>query len=302
MAKGPQAPAPPIYQAPPAYQMPQFQAPAAYTAPPDPNSVIPGVLSPNQVMNQGASVESQLPSWLQLNNNPMAPDQLGQYQDNYYQQNISPAIEQMRANLGINGQSSSSFGGAALGQLAGQGQMDKFNAGLNFAQQLFGNQVQGRQSYFSGGPSVSQNQNQADVSRGQNVFAGQQQNANMQNQYNLDSADMANGFQSNAYQGLNNYNQGANQNQNSFAMGNYGNQLGLYGQQMQNSANKTMGLGMLGLGATKLLGGGLGALYNMGSSPNFATGQGSGKGYFGTMGKVQPGSAGSFGGSSIPFA
>ncbi len=151
-------------------------------------------------MAQGQQIEKMLPQWLQLFKDPMNPQGLQQYQQNYYAQNVAPQLAQQESNLYNNGQAYGSFGGGMLGQEAAQGNFDTYQAGLAYAQQLFGDQVAGRQSYFSGGPAVAQQQNQLDVNRGLGVAGLQTQNAGQQNNYNLGTNQTLNGFNQQNYQ------------------------------------------------------------------------------------------------------
>lgn len=195
----------------------------------------------------------------------MSPAGLQQYQDNYYQQNINPAIQQARADAYQNGQQWGSFGGAAVGQLAAQGQLDKYNAGLNYSQQLFNNQVQGRQSYFAGGPNVAATQNAADVARGTNVAQLQAGNANALNSYNLSNNNAANDFSLQSAGQRNNYAFSGAQMANNFGTTQYQNQLQAYNLQNQQAANRTQGLLGLGQGAASLLGGPIGGMLGAGA-------------------------------------
>lgn len=182
----------------------------------------------------------------------MSSDLLGQYGEDYYKRNIMPAIEAEKARIGLNGQQYGTPAWAMLGQMASQGQFDKFQASLGFGQQLFNNQLQGRQSYFSGGPRIAQEQNASDVNRGLGVANLLQQGANSENNYNLSTAQMANNFNLSNSQGLNNYNMNANQGMNNFGLNNYGNQMSQYNTDQQNSANRwysglSLGSGIAGL-------------------------------------------------------
>jgi len=190
----------------------------------------------------------------------MNPQLLGQYGDNYFNQNVAPVMAALQSKLTQNGQQYGSFGGAALGQAAAQGAQDKFGAGLGFAQQLFGNQLQGRTSYFNGGPRVASEQNQMDVNRGLVVARLQQQGAYAQNNYNMNSAGMQNNFNMNNSNAMNNYNMGNAGMRNNYGLNNYGNQMQQYNQQKENSFNK--GYGALGIakGPFGLASGGMGYL------------------------------------------
>lgn len=119
-----------------------------------------------------------------------------------------------------------------------QGQLAKFQAGLENQQQQFGNTLAGRQSYFSGGPRIAAEQNSADVSRGLGVSQIQTGQARDQNSYNLS----------------------ANQGQNSFALDSFANAMKAYDQARQLAASRSQGLLSLGSGLGGLVGKGLGML------------------------------------------
>jgi hypothetical protein len=224
----------------------------------------------------------------------MHPGLLAQYGDNFWQQNVAPGIAQLQQKLTQNGQQYGSFGGAALGQAAAQGAQNKFGAGLNFAQQLFGNQLQGRQSYFNGGPRVSAEQNQADVSRGLQVAGLQQQGANAENNYNMQNAGMANNFNLNNAQSMNQYNMNNAGMMNNFGLNNFSNQMQNYGMQAQQQQNRATGFGQLALGGMKALGAGVGY---MNGNPGATLGSTLGNigGFFG-LGSPGGGSGGGLGG------
>lgn len=215
--------------------LPMYVPPAPYVAAPDPQQTVPKVLNASEVMQQGLEAEKLLPQWLQLNNDPMNPADRAQYESNYYQQYVNPLIEQAKADIYSNGQSYGSYGGALIGQMGAQGQLDKYSAGLNYAQQLYNNALSGRQSLFSGGPGVAQTQNQIDVKRGYDLAGIQNKNAEIQNNYNLGSAQM-----------LNNY-----------GLGNYQNAFNLY--KYQQDQNKQRSQNLLG-GPQTLLSGAFGLI------------------------------------------
>ncbi|MBY0545819.1 MAG: hypothetical protein K2W95_00870 [Candidatus Obscuribacterales bacterium] len=185
----------------------------------------------------------------------MDPAGRTQYEDDFYAQYIAPAVAQAQANAYTDGQSRGSYGGAMVGQLQAQGQLSKRQSGLDYANNLFQNQLAGRQSYFAGGPGIAQQQNQLDVNRGLGVAQMQQNNANAQNQYNL----------------------GANQDQNQFAMGLYPSTLDLYKFQQGQKAQKAYTLGssatgLLGSFAGTALGGRLGGAIGGGIGSLFGGG------------------------------
>lgn len=235
-------------------QTPIYVPPAPYVAPPDPQSVVPPVMSTGQIVGAGVTTENQLASkknpglnWLSLNNlnGGMNPEGLAKYEANYDQTENQPAIKALSNSVYNNGQAYGSYGGAAVGAATAQGALNKYQAGLDYAQQLYNNVLQGRSSFFAGGPAIAMNQNALDVQRGLGVAGLQSQNTGMQNNYNLGAAGMQNGF-----------------NQQ-----NFGNQMQLYAQQQQAAQNRAMGIGGLitgGLGlAGNLFTGGGGGLTNL---------------------------------------
>lgn len=154
-------------------------------------------------MKQTAKMESMLPGWLQLSQtNPLDPAGRQQYEDNFQQQYINPAVAQAQAQAGADGQTYGSYAGAQIGQLQAQGQLAKSQSGLDYAQQYYNDQLQGRQSYYSGAPPIIQQQNALDVNRGLNLAQMDQSQNQYQNSYNL----------------------GTNQALNQFALSNFGNQ------------------------------------------------------------------------------
>lgn len=153
------------------------------------------------------------------------------YATYYYQNQINPLIEQAKAAVAKNGGSYGSYGGARIGQIEAQGQMDKYQAGLAAAQQVFNNKIQGRESYFNGAPKIVQTQNALDVQRGLGVAGIQSQNYDSQNDFNQGIF----GIQSNNNNEHNNFNRGI-----------YDSQLDYKAQQSANRANAFAGGGLLG--------------------------------------------------------
>lgn len=225
------APSPPIYIPPP-------PAPQAVT-PPDPQTVVPQVLNASQITTQGLEAERLLPEFLQLREDPLSPEVLKRYEDNYYSQYVNPQVKAAEAQVGNNGQLYSSFGGGLVGQIRSQGELDKFNAGLSASQQAYNNLLQGRTSLFSGGIGLAQDQNNADVSRGLGVAGLQSQNAGNLNSFNS---------------GIYGTQVSANGYQNQFNQANYKNQLALKAEQDNLRTNQFLGIGQLGLGAAKFVG------------------------------------------------
>lgn len=229
-------------KAPPAPQyIPMGPAPS-YVAPPDPNSVVPAALSGKQVIQQGNYLEGftttnkrgkvvgqdQVPEVLRLDKDPLSHEVVDPYANYYFQNNINPQIEAAKAAVSQNGGSYGSYGGARIGQIEAQGQMDKYQAGLAAAQQVFNNKIAGRESYFNGAPKIVQTQNALDVTRGLGVAGIQSQNYDSQNDFNMGIF----GIQSNN-----------NNNHNDFNRGNYDSQLDYQAQQNATNANSALGWG-----------------------------------------------------------
>lgn len=206
-------------KAPPAPQYVPPPAAPSYVAPPDPNSVVPPAMSTKQIIQKGNYVEGftttdkkgkivgqdQVPVNLRLDKDPLSHEVRAPYEDNFYQQYINPQVAQAQADASSGGQSYSSYGGAHIGQIQAQGQLAKFQAGLQAAQQVYDNTLAGRQSYFQGGPRITQEQNALDVTRGLGVAGIQSQNFGSQNNFNSDifrSQVMASGNQNSFNQGI----------------------------------------------------------------------------------------------------
>jgi len=230
--------------------VPMFMPPARYAPPmpfvqpPNPETTIPQVSTPQNVISQGNQVEglgngSTIPQWLQLGTNPVDQNQVNAFANYYYQTQIAPQIAQTSAQLENSGQQYGSYAGALLGQMSSQGQLDKFMAGLQNQQQQLQNTLAGRQSYYAGGPNLAQQQNAQNVARGADVAQLGSYNAAQQNQYNLGSAGMQN-----------QYSLGAAGMQNQFGLQNYQNQLGAFNIQQQQRGALIGGL--VGLGGNLL--------------------------------------------------
>lgn len=190
----------PTYTAPQSYQQASYTSPGAFVNPSNPQTTIPNVETGMQVAQGGAAIESTLPQWLQLGNeNPLNPAGTQAAATQYYNQNEAPQINQTASNLANSGALYGSAGGGQLGAMQSQAQYNSYNAGLDYAQQYFNDQIAGRNSYFAGGIGLEANQNAANVARGEVVQNDNQQIAQSNNNYNLSSASMANNFnQSNA--------------------------------------------------------------------------------------------------------
>lgn len=201
------------------------------------NQEVPSTLNPVQIMNEGAAAESQLPSWLQLSNegNPLNPAGTSAYQQNYEQQNVAPQTQQLISQLGNNGQSFGSYAGGLVGQQMASGDLQSLNAGLQYAQQYYNDQLSGRQSYFAGGPQVAANQNALAVNRGLGIAnatnsaastAGS--NAANANSYNLGTASLNDNYNlSNASMG-NTFSTAASGQANNYNAANFGTQASMY--------------------------------------------------------------------------
>jgi hypothetical protein len=128
---------------------------------------------------------------------------------------VAPQIASLESQLGQNGQGGSSFAGGELGSLESAGALNSYNAGLNYAQQNYNDQLQGLSAYYSGPVGLEQSQNQAAVNTGLNEYNAASNTAGMQNSYGLDTTGM----------------------QNSFDLSNFSNADALYSQQLQARSN-----------------------------------------------------------------
>lgn len=224
---------------------PQYVAPPSapsYVTPPDPNAIVPEALSGKQVIQKGNYLEGftttdkkgrivgldQVPENLRLDKDPLSHEVVDPYANAFYQQQINPQIQQARADLARNGGSYGSYAGARVGQIEAEGQLAKFQAGLQAAQQVYNNTLAGRESYFNGGPKIIQTQNALDVQRGLGVAGIQSQNFDSQNDFN---------------QGIFGIQSGNTQNQNDFNSRNYGSQLGYQAEQNRTNAQAAAGWG-----------------------------------------------------------
>ena len=229
MVSSSKTPTPPIFMPPPA-------APT-YVQPTNPEKIVPPVMSAEQITKEGLASEALLPEFLQLRKDPLDPTVLKQYEDNYFAQNVAPQIANAEAQVGANGQQYSSYGGGMIGQLKAQGQLDKFNAGLNASQQAYNNLLQGRQSLYSGGIGLAQDQSNLNVQRGLGIAGLSSQNTQAENQFNSNIYGL--GSQNSNYM-------------NSFNQQNYQNSLQAIAMKNQQKANTAYGIGSFGLGALQL--------------------------------------------------
>lgn len=102
--------------------------------------------------------------------------------------------------------------------MTGEGQQQAFQAALAANQQQYQDVLSGRQSYFSGGPAMSQAQNQAAINQGIAVENADLQNASMENQYNLGVGGLQNQYSLGAAGMLNNYNLASTGMQNQYGL------------------------------------------------------------------------------------
>lgn len=283
--------------------IPIYQQPAPYTPAPPPTqpavsapTYVPPAMTAAQIGTAGADFEKTLNPYLQLGSgnplfpsgNPLDPVDRARFEENYYQQYENPGIAQAQADLYANGQNAGSYAGGLVGSLLSNANLNKFNAGINYAQGI-GNEVRAnRASYLSGGPTVASQQNALDINRGMGVANLEYQKAANENAYNAGNTA-----------GLNNYNLAANQGANQFALGAYGAASNNYNMGIQQQQNQALGLGSLGLGLLKQFGGPIGGAIGKGVSAirginTGGTGGGTSPGYFGSAG-------GNLGGLTNPY-
>jgi hypothetical protein len=106
--------------------------------------------------------------------------------------------------------------------------MDKYQAGLAAAQQVFNNTIAGRDSYFKGAPRIVQEQNALDVNRGLGVAGIQSQNYDSQNDFN---------------QGIFGIESNNNNSHNDFNRGIYDSQLDYTAEQNRTNSQSALGWG-----------------------------------------------------------
>jgi len=156
----------------------------------------------------------QIPEHLQLTGDPLSHEVVHPYADYFYQTQINPQIKAAEAAVAKNGGSYGSYGGARIGQIQAQGELEKYQAGLAAAQQVFNNKIAGRQSYWQGAPRVVQEQNALDVQRGIGVAGLQSQNYDSQNDFNMGIF----GIESNNNNSHNDFNRGIYDTQTDYAI------------------------------------------------------------------------------------
>ena len=259
-------PAIPAYTPPAPYSPPPaYNPPAPYAAPPDPQGVIPQVMGPGQIISQaneigGYQPGSVQPGFLQLNLNPSDPAQIARAEQAYRAQYVDPQVAALKAQGISEGRGYGSFLGGEIAGAQAMGDLAAYQAGQAKLQQDYNNLLAARQSYYGNEVAVPQQQNTADVSRGQSVAQLQGANAANQNQYSLSAADAANRYGLASSELQNQYNLSANQGQNQYGINaaqagnnaasqNYLTQQNAYNQQQQLASQRAFGLGALGLGA-----------------------------------------------------
>ncbi len=265
----------------PYLMMPSYQAPPQYTPVPNQQQqyrdMIPQPMTPTSLTQMAAQGDQSLAgTGLNLVGNPLiiqGPTQdIANFGQQFYQNQINPQIQQTASNLALNGQGNSSFGGAQLGAEQAQGQYQAMNAGQGLYNSEIQNLLGERQNFFGTEGQMAQNYGEQQQQQGE-FLSGLQSQANLannaqQNSYNLQSNENQNQFNSNLY----------NQFQNAYKTG--------YGyQQQQNQFNTQGQLGLLN-GGLQLGGRAIGGLLGGAGSPggsiggNFANGLSQG---FGTL-------------------
>lgn len=259
-------PAIPAYTPPAPYSPPPaYSPPAPYAAPPDPQGVVPQVSSPGQIISQanqigGYAPGSVQPGFLQLNLNPSDPAQIARAEQAYRSQYVDPQVAALKAQGIAEGRGYGSYLGGEVAGAQAMGDLAAYQAGQAKLQQDYNNLLTARQSYYGNEVAVPQQQNAADVSRGQGVAQLQGANAANQNQYSLGAADAANRYALGASNAQNEYNLQSAQGQNQYGLNaaqigstsayqNYLAQQNAYAQQQQLANQRTFGIGALGLGA-----------------------------------------------------
>lgn len=236
-AKAP--PAPPMYVAPPAYNpAPAFQRPNYDLKESDLNKFVPRVQSAGEIVGSalGEGVANDLSNygsgWLSLKESPTSSKNMEAAQ-NGYMAFARPEEAQLASDLMAGGQGGSSYAASVQGAQRAMNQMGSWTAGIQQRQADYDNVLAAHDALYRGPIGLAQRQNLADVDRGMGIANISQQDAGLENQYNLQD-NMA----------RNNYNLGSNQNQNQFSLGRYQGQLQGYGTQTQ--ANTQRGIGNQG--------------------------------------------------------
>jgi hypothetical protein len=107
--------------------------------------------------NIAKSYENSLPSYLNINSNPLynpsspqAQGYINNYANQYYNQTVAPAVAQTQANQFQTGMNNSSSGGAQLGQLQAEGEVASNLAGEQAYEGLLGGLNSTSSNYFQG--------------------------------------------------------------------------------------------------------------------------------------------------------
>jgi len=122
------------------------------------------------------------------------------------QNQLQPQYAALQSSLALNGQDTSTFGGAALGQLMAQGQYQAGQYGLGLEEQQLNNLLNERNNFFGNEGQMAQNVNALNMQNNQFLTGLNSQQIANQNQFNLGSAGMANNFGLGLYQAFQNAN------------------------------------------------------------------------------------------------
>lgn len=159
-----------------------------------------------------------LPAELRLVGNPdlnLSADQLRRYEDAYTAQYVNPAIAKQRAGLATSGRSTSSFGGAQLGQMQSMGALAAMQAGLDISTQRAQLALQKRGSFFQNEGALAQGAEQNKLNRGYQAANLTLQESQNRNQFGLGVY----GQQSNNYWNANQMAQSESHYQNDNSLG-----------------------------------------------------------------------------------
>lgn len=190
-------------------------------------SLVPNVMSGRGVVASalGKGVSPDLSNygngWLSLKSNPTDATNVSAAQNAYLAQ-ARPGEQQLLSNAQANGLGGSSYAAALAGNAHAANQQGAFGAGLAQKQGDFQNMLGAWNALYNGPIGLTAQQNLADVQRGLGIAGLGQNEAGMQNGYNLGAAGMRN-----------NYNLAGNQVANNFGLGRYQGQLQGYGLQNQ---------------------------------------------------------------------
>jgi len=176
------------------------------------------------------------------------------YSNLFYDTYLNPAVQQQAADEYAAGMQNSSFGGALLGTMMAQGRAQAGLAGQQFYTNALNNWLNERASYFGNEINTSlqsalgENQAQGlQIQNNQNSAQDALTAAGINSNQNLQLANYA--YQSPYLQ--NQYGLNSSQLANNFALGIYGTQAGIYGSQLgynaqTNATNSRNTLGLLG--------------------------------------------------------